>query len=165
MDEVKRPILEINFILECNVIYLLLSTWGQLIWDEMKILYVKLVVLGEICHIFCSPFIQLGRKGVHTRPYHTREKVWMSQYGCSAFLPFTSLTCLAILPTSFGDNEPHLRRRLVALPSSDGPLAEGFRGFPNARRFKHSPRFLLTITLIRGRQMWLMRHSEEMAIH
>ena len=32
------------------------------------------------------------------------------------FLPSPFLTCCAILPTSFGGNVPHLRRRLVAQP-------------------------------------------------
>ena len=44
------------------------------------------------------------------------------------FPPF--LTCYIILQRSIGGKGLHLRRYLISQPSSDGFLAEGFRGFP-----------------------------------
>ena len=52
----------------------------------------------------------------------------------------------------FGGKGPHLRRLLVAQPSSDGLLAEFSRVFlsskVNARKSLHSPRFHIIITII-----------------
>jgi hypothetical protein len=51
------------------------------------------------------------------------------------------LTCCAISPTSFGDTGPHLRRWLVAQPSTVSLLDEVFLIFKaNAKRSMHSPR-------------------------
>ena len=48
----------------------------------------------------------------------------------SFFHSFSSPRCCAILPRSYRGKGQHPMRWLVAEPSSDGPLAEIFRGFP-----------------------------------
>ena len=70
--------------------------------------------------------------------------------------PSPYLMCYAILSTSFGDKGPHLRRWQVA-QSSDGLLAEVFRGFRrvNARRSVYSSRFRLIIINRQTSLTWL----------
>ena len=70
----------------------------------------------------------------------------------TSFLPSPFLTCFAILLKSIGSKGPHLRRELVAQPSSNGHLDEIFRGFPirkgNARKPVASHRYDIIINLI-----------------
>ena len=57
------------------------------------------------------------------------------------FLPCPSLMCCAIVPKSFRDKGPHVRRLLVAHASSDGLLVQVFLSCKvNSRRSVHSPR-------------------------
>jgi hypothetical protein len=84
-----------------------------------------------------------------------------------SLLPYLSLECCSSLPRSFGDRGSHLRRWLVAQPSSERSHSWRFPGVflrctVNTRRSVHDYRCHPIITLIISRQTWLMWYLGQM---